>query len=161
MLGLLSEYHSMWISFVAKEISDYHFSEDIVQEAYIKAHRTNKEHKLIIQGEVNKSYFFKMLKNLVNDYHRSKGRVQKEYIDELGYDEGTNGMQMERIEEIDKIHHENRKKLRYYHNYWEQLYLKKTDIKKPSFRKIAQDADMCYVSLYRDWVTVKEILQTG
>ena len=156
----------MWVSFVAKEISDYHFSEDIVQEAYLKAHRTKNKHEIIINGEVNKKYIFKMLKNLVTDYHRAKGSVKKEYIDDIEYDFASNGLDLERIEAIDRLHHENRGKLRYHHNYWEQLYMKRTNIEKatgknPSLRELGDAADMCYVSLYRDWVTIKEILQTG
>ena len=161
MLKLLSEYHPLWVSFVAKRISDHHFSEDIVQEAYLKAHRTTGKQKIIENGEVNQKYFFSILRNLVNDYHRAKGRISKEYIDEIQYDKPVNGLALDRIQEIDRIHKENCEKLRYHHRYWEQLYIKKTDIKKPSFREIATAADMCYVSLYRDWVTVKEILKTG
>jgi RNA polymerase sigma factor (sigma-70 family) len=75
MLEIISSYHNRWISILEKfGCKDY--SEDLVQEMYIRVHKYGKENKVILNGSVNFSYIYFMLKNIYLDFIREKNKIK-------------------------------------------------------------------------------------
>lgn len=70
ILELLSKRHSEWVYMAMYVGCPEHYAEDVVQEVYLKLykHRKNIHVKLVgNDGDVNKSYMFISIKNMVAD----------------------------------------------------------------------------------------------
>lgn len=95
-LNKIAELHEDWLRMV-NSFGKCQYSEDIVQEMYLKLERLNCEEKVINEGKVNKTYIWYVLKNLYIDYHKQRSKVDKVRIgnnfeietevEEAGYEE--------------------------------------------------------------------------
>lgn len=65
MLNLIAKEHSKWIE-VAKLFGIKDFAEDIVQEMYLKVHKSK-----IVSERNYKGYVYMIIRNLCYDYHRN------------------------------------------------------------------------------------------
>ena len=70
-LEQVAELHKDWIK-AAKAYGANDFAEDIVQDTYIKLHKYANADKVINNGHVNKGYVFFTLKTVIADYHKRK-----------------------------------------------------------------------------------------
>lgn len=164
MLEELSIFHDDWVHFVSGHISEYVYREDIVQEMYLKAHRTKNQKALLDKdGKANKKYIFQMLKSLCVDYNRAKSRVVKENVDVLSNLEEThsNGLELCDIQDINRKHHEVRAKLRKADPYYESLYLVKTCAEKPTFRELSKQTGIATSTLCKNVKQIKIILSAS
>lgn len=76
MLESVAKHHKEWVV-VVNRFGGGHYSEDIVQEMYIKLYKYSSKEKCMSKGIVNKYYIFKTLKSIVNTYFKEKKRVTK------------------------------------------------------------------------------------
>ena len=80
MIKELAQHHKEWIKMV-QQMGGCYYSEDIVQEAYIKIHL--KKYDLRNGDGINKSYMYIILHSVLIDYLRKKSKVKKKYIEEI------------------------------------------------------------------------------
>jgi len=94
MLNKLAAFHIDWIKMV-KAMGGDDFTEDIVQEMYLKIHDKGYN-ALNDKGEVNKFYVWRTLRSILMTYFKEKGKVIKVPIEEYKH-----------LEENDKLkeHH--------------------------------------------------------
>lgn len=165
VLELLAKYHWLWLDFVSKRIADRNFTEDIVQEMYLKAHRTINQDALIIDGEVNKTYIFSMLKNLCNDYNKAKSRVVKQDLESLSEEEYERvhvGMELDQIFEIHERHVDILKSLNDRWWYLKEMYLIRTSAEEPTMREIYTKSGISVTTIFLDCKKIKQIIkETG
>ena len=177
MLKKLAVFHKDWLNFVRTHVSDCMYSEDIVQEMYLKTVRTKYPEKFLeSNGEVNKRYTLQTLKRLCIDYNRAKSRVIKihvdkyfgSYIDENGDDKArmletdidiVYSLDIEEIRQINDRHHEVREILRAEDSYWERLYMIRTCADKPTYRELSKQTGIDTTTLFRDVEKIGEIIK--
>ena len=77
----LSKYHKEWIKIVGT-FGEIYYSEDIVQEMYLKMAKLDNIDRFYISGKLNKNFIWTVLRNMTYDYHKTKKRIQKVNITE-------------------------------------------------------------------------------
>ena len=75
-------YHKEWIQMVIS-LGGGNYSEDIVQEAYIKLNKYNCEDKIIQNNKVSKGYMFFVLRSLFINYIKQANKIKKINIENL------------------------------------------------------------------------------
>ena len=75
-LNIVAKHHKEWVS-VVRSWGMGDISEDFVQEMYIKLHDKVDPDKIIIDGHVNKFFIYVVLRNMFNDYHNERKKVEK------------------------------------------------------------------------------------
>lgn len=70
-LSRVCEHHKEWIK-IAKVYGCGDYSEDLVQEVYIKLHKYASERKVFTNGNINKGYVFFAIRNAAKTYHKKK-----------------------------------------------------------------------------------------
>ena len=162
MLESLAKYHILWCSFVSKRCEDKMYVEDLVQEMYLKAIRTKNNHEIVKEGEVNKSYVFRMLSGLVIDYHRAKNRVSKTQLQECTedhYRSYTDSLDLDELNQRHETHLIIREKLREHHTYYERMYLMRTDAENPSIRELARTTEISKGTICHDLKKIRNIIE--
>ena len=76
LLNELSKHHKEWIKIV-RSFGESNYTEDIVQEMYIRADKYIKLEKIMPDGKLNKSFIWLMLRNIYLDAVKNKNRVEK------------------------------------------------------------------------------------
>ena len=89
ILNKLAKYHTEWIKMV-KSLGGDDFTEDIVQEMYLKVY--NKNYNVLNdKGEINKYYVYLTLKSILMSYFVQRSKVRKveikECVDFENYDD--------------------------------------------------------------------------
>lgn len=130
--------HKHWIKIVRK-FGEWHYAEDIVQEAYLKALSSKKE--------INYAYFYLILRSLTMNLHKAKvDKVEIENIPDI-----------EDIEEIDI--EEYTKPIMDFINTWEDydrlMFLIWVN-KGISMRKMARESGIPFMSIYNTIRNCKE-----
>lgn len=88
-LIILAKYHKEWINIV-KSFGEKDFQEDIVQEMYIRFTKYAKPDNVIINGKVNKSFIWIMLRNIYYDKIKFENRIETVNLEDvynISYDE--------------------------------------------------------------------------
>lgn len=111
--NILVKHHKEWVSIV-KNFGEHNYAEDIVQEMYIRIHNSNAGEKVIINGEANVAYIWRILKNTFITYEKQKSKIQKIDIDsiislsseevDIPYHKALNTIQEKIEEEVDRWH---------------------------------------------------------
>ena len=70
-MSKVCEHHKEWIK-IAKVYGVGDYSEDLVQEVYIKLHKYASEKKVFTKGTINKGYVFFAIRNAAKTWHRRK-----------------------------------------------------------------------------------------
>lgn len=157
MLSKIAEYHQDWIRFAKCFINSY--EEDIVQEMYIRANDVDPK-KYMVGEDINKNYFFTIIRNLCLDYHKVKGRVIKvEFIESLEDDFKTDGKDLREIEDHHQMHQEIRRKLLEEDRYLEMYYMIYTHAENPSYRDISEMTGIGLTAVHFDMQRVKETIK--
>lgn len=77
ILELATTKHKEWIV-MAKSLGCGNFSEDIVQEMYLRLHKyIDSVEKVMYGDEINKSFVYITLRNLVYDFNRAQKKSQE------------------------------------------------------------------------------------
>lgn len=61
-LKLIVEYHDEWLSIV-RSFGEKTYSEDLVQETYLRLHRSKSLDKVIVNGKPNRAFMYVALRN--------------------------------------------------------------------------------------------------
>lgn len=72
----LSKYHKEWVKIVLTFGEDY-YSEDIVQEMYLKMANLDNIERFYVNGKLNKNFVWTVLRNMAFDYKKSRSRIVK------------------------------------------------------------------------------------
>ena len=75
-IAIVSKHHADYVKIV-RSWGEYDYSEDIVQEMYIKLLKYTTAEKIIKHGQVNKGYVWFTLRSVFNDYLKEKNRIEK------------------------------------------------------------------------------------
>ena len=65
-LTIISKHHKEWVSIV-RNFGEPLYCEDIVQEMYLRYNKYGNDEKVIVNGKVNKSFIWVMLRNVYFD----------------------------------------------------------------------------------------------
>jgi len=144
MLKTVAKHHKEWIEVVQKLGGGY-YSEDIVQEMYIKLLKYATYDKVINKQGVNRYYIYLTLKSILYTYFREQKKMIKFNIDDFEIEDNEDTLQTEQNfhEFCLKVDKESET----WHWYDKQIF----DIyknKKTSFRKIANDTGISWVSIF-------------
>ena len=81
-LSEVAKYHNDWVN-IARASGGGSYSEDLVQEMYLKLYKYTNEQKIIKDGKLSKGYVYFTLKSVVNTYLVQSSKVTKVPIDVL------------------------------------------------------------------------------
>ena len=98
-LEIVARQHNDWVE-MAQKMGGRHYSEDIVQEAYIKLHTYVKPEKIIKDGKVSKGYMFFVIRSIFLDYIINKNKIKKINIDDFYKDDGFKEIKAEHIDKF-------------------------------------------------------------
>ena len=81
-LEVLYRYHNEWVRIVRK-FGERNYSEDIVQETYIKIYTSEGCKKAVVNNEVNRAFVWIALRNNYISYYKEKQRAEKVGIEHI------------------------------------------------------------------------------
>lgn len=81
-LKLIVEYHDEWLSIV-RSFGEKTYSEDLVQETYLRLHRSKSLDKVIVNGKPNRAFMYVALRNNYITFVREKSKAHKVSIDKI------------------------------------------------------------------------------
>lgn len=164
MLDRLAKDHKLWIRMVESLNCPKAYSEDIVQEMYLKIHRLDIGEKIMYnEDEVNKFYVYVTLRNLYIDSVKVKNRmrmVENKEEDEPDYVDGLSSFDdydHERELALQRISNKIMSEVDSWHKYNAilcKLYFK-TDM---SLRYIAEGSGISLTSIYNSIRNYRDII---
>ena len=81
-INKIYKYHKEWVAMV-ESLGGGLYSEDIVQEAYIKLDKYNCEQKIISKEKVSKGYMYFVLRSLFINYIKAKNKIRTVQIEKF------------------------------------------------------------------------------
>jgi DNA-directed RNA polymerase specialized sigma24 family protein len=164
-LNEVAKHHKEWVRTVTA-LGGGSYSEDIVQEMYIKLYKYADANKIIKNGILQKGYVFFALKSIIYTLAKEKSLILKENIDNHHIPDTTNHEEEQAFQKfsnkIDDYLHSLEKKSKTENNerYWYdgkmfQMY-KDNDL---SMRKLAKLSGISWVSIFHTLKNVKEDLR--
>jgi DNA-directed RNA polymerase specialized sigma24 family protein len=151
MLKRLFKEHKRWVNYT-KKYGGKDYSEDIVQEMYLKVHKYSTEDKVFNNNTINVLYIYIVLRSIIFSHLRNEKR-RKELI--------TEPLNIEVSDEIlaqHKLAQLIEEEINTWHWYDQQVFRMYRD-NKTSFRKMAKDTDISWVSLFNTVKNCKEKLK--
>tara|TARA_R110000868_G_scaffold387654_1_gene656311 strand:+ start:1618 stop:2160 length:543 start_codon:yes stop_codon:yes gene_type:complete len=152
----VAKHHKEWVKTV-RNLGEYDYSEDIVQESYIALMKYASAEKLINEaGEVRKGYMFFTLRSLYFQFYNKKMKVNKVSFDDtftlfdnsnLEEQNAYHNICMLIDEEIENWHWYDKKLFKLYRD---------TDF---SMRDIAGETNISLISIFHSIKNYKEILK--
>ena len=158
-LSEVAKHHKEWIE-LSKRFGGGKDAEDLVQDMYLKLHRYTDKQRIIRNGKLSKAYVYFVLKSVVNTYHKKQVKdsaLRFDYIMETSIE-----FTEEDIEEkiaFEKICLLIDQEMQTWYWYNEMLFKKYRD-SGDSYRKIAKQTDISWVSIYNTIKNCKRILKS-
>ena len=151
-LEKVANHHQEWLRTV-RGLGGGSYSEDIVQEAYLKLWKYGTEDKVIRDGEVSKGYVFFTLKTVLWEYFKKREEIEP--IDDYQIPDITCHEEEIAFEKICKMIDKDMKDWHFYDRLLYNIYKKPEyyDHDKTSMRKLADKTDISWVSIFH---TIKE-----
>ncbi len=143
-LEILNTCHDEWVSIV-RSFGGGIYSEDIVQETYLRIDKAGSKNKLVVGGEINRGFMWITLRNNYINFAKQKAKVQKIELKDYHM---KNIIQHEKTKYIandileQKIHEEVSK----WHWYDKEMFLLITS-GKVSMRKVSRDSKISLSSI--------------
>jgi RNA polymerase sigma factor (sigma-70 family) len=100
-LNIVAKHHKEYVLMV-KSFGERVYYEDIVQEMYLRILKYTTPEAIIKDGKVSKAYIYLVLKSIFLTYVRTKSKIDKVSLDEMGH---------LRYEEIDNEYHANQTRI--------------------------------------------------
>lgn len=91
VLQVLAKHHDEWVS-MTTSMGANGFSEDIVQEAYLRIYKYGKPEKILPKGKVNKAFMFVVLRNTYTTYCRDRAKIKRVALTETKELQHTNNI---------------------------------------------------------------------
>ena len=165
---------------MVQSMGDGFYSEDIVQEAYIKIHL--RKYELINDTGVNKPFMYVILYSVLIDYLRKKNKVDKIYIEEIkkrqfqeqmckvvesyynklyevSEDDNQNDEEREAFARVSEAIDKEKANWHWFNQKVYNMYTKPLSYElgqKTSIRKIGEITDISFVTIYHTLKKAKE-----
>jgi hypothetical protein len=159
----IASHHDKWVRTVEGFGVGY-YAEDIVQEMYMTLVRTNSIDKAFRDGKLYVGFIYICLRNACVNYNVKKSRVQKVDIDETNVtrdDIILEGRTTEQKIEFEELSNEIRETLRNEHWYYEKVYDIYTSPDAPSYRQMARDTTISFMTIYGDMKKIKHLIKSN
>lgn len=158
LINILAKNHKEWVSIVER-FGEHTFAEDIVQEMYLKVIRRNHFDKCIINGKVNRSYVYMILRTLHGDFDRYKKVLIKKKVDVsecrfLEYEQEDT----EEQEAYESVKERIKQETLTWHPFDRLTYEIYTE-KQLSIRKIAEKSNIHYMTIFTTLKRCKQKLR--
>jgi len=148
MLEELAKHHKEWIKMV-RSLGGDDFTEDIVQEMYLKIY--NKNYNIYNdKGKLNKFYIYLTLRSILVSYFRERSKVVKIPIEEMFVDSNIELIDSDNIKENEE-YHKLTLKINEEINKWHWYDREMFEIYRHSglsIRKIASETNISWVSIF-------------
>jgi RNA polymerase sigma factor (sigma-70 family) len=158
------KYHKDWLRILYSLGCDY-MAEDIVQEVYINLMRKSSEKQALKNGEPYIPYMYAVLRNTYLNYVNKKNKITKipleditltheipSYEDKEAFEEFS-----DRIRGILRTYEDDESTLSGW--YREKLYDIYTSPEDPSFRTMAKETEISFMTIYNDFKNIKRIIK--
>lgn len=154
LLEIATLNHKEWVA-MARKMGCKDFSEDVVQEMYIRLNRYVQTPQRIMQGQsINKAYVYMMLKNLSFDLAKAHAKSSEviTLVDDLSSFDQHDEERNQELENFDKV---LQKEFEKWHAHDQQVFLciYKHGI---SQRELARETGICITSIHN---TIKNARQ--
>ena len=148
LLEEVSKYHAEWVALV-KSFGEDFYTEDIVQEMYLRINEYTTYDKVIKNGTLNKGYIYFVLRNLFLNYVQLKSRFEVIRLDD-NFD----------ISHDSYIEFENRieDEIKTWHHYDEKLFNLYID-SGLSIRQLSKGTGIHYSSIFHTLKKCKQKLK--
>ena len=158
-LKLAYEKHNDWISIVNSFGCNPAFSEDIVQEVYIKLDRLLDNGLDATYGdEVNYYYVYKQLRGTYVNFIKQKDKINMQYIEEIGVPEKE--VQEAEDEKYDVLQLMKNLEQELEQLYWYDKKVFEIIMGGKKIAELSRDTDIGYYSLYNTFrKTIKHLKQ--
>lgn len=140
MLSRLFKEHKRWVNYTKKH-GGKDYSEDIVQEMYLKVHKYSTEDKVFNNNTINVLYIYIVLRSIIFSHLRNEKKREKLITEPLNIEVSDEILAQHKLAELieDEINT--------WHWYDQQVFRMYRD-NKTSFRKMDKDTDISWVSLF-------------
>lgn len=81
-LEILNELHNEWVNMV-RSFGEYTYSEDLVQETYLRIHQAGAQNRAVVNGKPNKGFMYIALRNNHINFAKQKAKVKKYQIEDF------------------------------------------------------------------------------
>ena len=155
VLGIIATQHNKWINIV-RSFGMHNYSEDIVQNMYLKIHKWNGKYDASImynETEINEYFIFKVLRNLFLDYHRKKKITYNTFYEPSISDISKYISKYEYEEQLNLIKTE----ISSWHLYDQKIY-ELIFLENKSMLELSKQTGIDYYSIYRRVKIIKQIL---
>lgn len=145
-LEIVSKNHEEWVSIV-RSFGAGVYSDDIVQDTYLRLHKYNASDKVVKDGKVQKSYMWVCLKSVFYDHTKEEAKRNQVHLDSVSelQTEQTDRKRKEAIGRFDQLVEEEMNKWHWYDRTLFQYY-KNTDM---SMRDLERDTGISLTSIYQ------------
>jgi DNA-directed RNA polymerase specialized sigma24 family protein len=164
-LAEVAKLHKEWVRTV-RAIGGGDFSEDIVQEMYLKLHKYANAEKVLTNGRVNKGYVFFALKSILYTLRNEQNKIKKVPLDGLVFFNESNTEEQEAFNKVCKIidnylydlqsKAENEEKESYWYDGKIFEMYRDTDL---SMRGIAKEIGVSWISIFNTLKNVRADLK--
>jgi hypothetical protein len=155
MLKDIAKYHKEWIKMV-RSIGGGDYSEDVVQEMYIKINKYATPDKIYIDGKINKFYIYLTLRSITFQEFRNKENIKKESMDNyLHIADESSTDEDEAFHKVSIIIYKEMDNWHWYDKLLFELYRDN----KISIRKLAEKTDISWVSIFHTLKKCKQRLK--
>lgn len=156
-LEVLNKSHKEWVAMV-RSFGEFTYSEDLVQETYLRIHQANAQDRAVQNGNANRSFMYIALRNNHINFAKQKAKVKKYQIEDFkmqSRDEAPNEWYManDKLEEKIKAVMEN------WHWYDRKLFIL-VATGPDSMRKISRDSRISLSSISNTMKKCRERLKS-
>jgi|TARA_R110000744_G_scaffold56031_2_gene118216 hypothetical protein len=168
-IKIVAKSHKHWVS-LAKKLGGGDYSEDIVQEMYIKLHTYADADKTIIRGKLNQRYIYLTLYSSFINFIREKNKIKKIQIEKFFKDEGfieipekdikkfIDSNDIEKEQAYAKICNKMDEELKNWHWYDKKIFEVYRDTNL-SIRGMAKDTKISFVNIFHTLKKGKNIMR--
>lgn len=144
-MEIIGKHHKEWVSIV-QSFGGGMYSEDIVQESYIRIHNSQSLDNAIVDGKVNKAFMYVTLRNNFVNYARQKAKVRKVQIIENYLPKSEINANTRRHIANDILDDKIKQEMDKWHWYDREVF-KLITSKKVSMRKLSRDSRISLSSI--------------
>jgi len=165
----IAKYHENWIK-IARKFGAGSYSEDVVQEMYLKVHKYADEKKTIVNGKVNSRYIYLVLYSISIEFVRQKDKIYKIQIEEFYKDKDfaeiidedlkklTSKDELDREEAYSRLCNKMDNELENWHFYDVGIFKIYRDTNL-SIRGMAKDTKISFVNIFHTLKKGKKIMR--
>lgn len=147
----VAAHHNDWVKILKGFGADY-YAEDIVQEMYITLLTKSSPEKCFRGDKVYFGFIYVCLRNAFLNYLKQKNKFVKVDIDTVHL---TDVCEIDGKKEFEEMNAEIRKTLSKKHWYYEALYTIYTSPENPSYRSLAKQTDISFMTIANDMKKIK------